>query len=84
VRVPQEVADQRRRRLRATARDHGRSPSAARLAWCDWTLLITNVSSELLTVREALVLARARWQIELLFKLWKAHGPSNESRSDKP
>src|SRR5438270_7644692 len=43
VRVSQEVADQRRRRLRATARDRGRTPSAARLAWADWTLLVTNV-----------------------------------------
>ena len=33
VRVPQEVADQRRRRLRAQARDHGRTPSATSLAW---------------------------------------------------
>jgi Transposase DDE domain len=84
VRVPQEVADQRRRRLRATARDRGRTPSAARLAWCDWTLLVTNVPSDMLTVREALVLARARWQVELLFKLWKSHGHIDESRSGKP
>jgi Transposase DDE domain len=84
VRVPQEVADQRRRRLRATARDRGRTPSAARLAWCDWTLLVTNVPPDMLAVREALVLARARWQIELLFKLWKSHGHIDESRSGKP
>jgi hypothetical protein len=84
VRVPQEVADQRRRRLRASARDRGRTPSAARLAWCDWTLLVTNVPPALLSLREALVLARARWQIELLFKLWKSHGHIDESRSGKP
>src|SRR5947209_10744685 len=84
VRVPQEVADQRRRRLRVQARDRGRAPSAARLAWCDWTLLVTNVPPELLSLREALVLARARWQIELLFKLWKSHGQIDQSRSHKP
>src|SRR2546423_1989136 len=84
VPVPQEVADQRRRRLRATARDRGRTPSAARLAWGDWTLLVTNVPPDMLAVREALVLARARWQIELLFKLWKSHGHIDESRSGKP
>jgi hypothetical protein len=84
VRVPQEVADQRRRRLRAAARDRGRAPSAARLAWCDWTLLVTNAPPALRTLREALVLARARWQIELLFKLWKSHGHIDESRSGKP
>jgi hypothetical protein len=84
VRVPQEVADQRRRRLRATARDRGRTPSAARLAWADWTLLVTNVPPAMLSWRDALVLARARWQIELLFKLWKSHGHIDESRSGKP
>jgi hypothetical protein len=84
VRVPHEVADQRRRRLRADARDRGRTPSAARLAWCDWTILVTNVPADLLSLREALVLARARWQVELLFKLWKSHGHIDESRSGKP
>jgi DDE family transposase len=84
VRVPQEVADQRRRRLRAAARAHGRTPSAASLAWCDWTIFVTNLAPELLSLREALVLARARWQIELLFKLWKSHGQIDQSRSGKP
>jgi len=84
VRVSQEVADQRRRRLRAQARDRGRTPSAASLAWCAWTIFVTNLSPQMLSVREALVLARARWQIELLFKLWKSHGQIDTSRSRKP
>ena len=32
----------------------------------------------------ALVVAACRWQIELLFKLWKSHGRLDESRSAKP
>jgi hypothetical protein len=84
VRVPQEVADQRRRRLRADAREQGRTPSATSLAWCDWTIFVTNVPPALLSLRETFVLARARWQIELLFKLWKSHGQIDASRSRKP
>jgi hypothetical protein len=49
-------------------------PSAVRLAWCDWTILVTNVPESLLTPKEAAVLYRARWQVELLFKRWKSQG----------
>jgi hypothetical protein len=84
VRVPQEVADQRRRRLREEARRKGKAVSAARLALAAWTILVTNVPADMLELREALVLARTRWQIELLFKLWKSHGRVDEARSTKP
>ncbi|MGH2603769.1 MAG: IS4 family transposase, partial [Dehalococcoidia bacterium] len=72
VRVPQAVAAERRRKLRAEARREGQTVSAARVALADWTVLVTNLAADRLAVAEALVLARARWQIELLFKLWKA------------
>jgi len=84
VRVPQAVADERRRRLRAVAQKKGRMVSARRLALAAWTMLVTNVPADRLTVREALVLGRARWQIALLFKLWKSHGRVDESRSLTP
>ena len=38
-----------------------------------WSLFVTNLPPERLTWKEAVVLSRARWQIELLFKLWKSH-----------
>lgn len=82
--VPQEVADQRRRRIRQEAAAKGRTPSALALALAGWTILLTNVPEQLLTMAEALVLMRARWQIELLFKLWKSHGQVDCWRSDKP
>ena len=84
VRVPLAVAHERRHRLRATARKKGRTVSARRLALAAWTMLVTNVPSERLTVREALGLGRTRWQIERLFKLWKSQGRVDESRSLKP
>jgi hypothetical protein len=83
-RVPQEVADQRRHRLRQEAQKKGRMVSAERLAWCDWTVVVTTVPVEQLTVDEALVLLTVRWQIELLFKLWKSHGQVDESRGVRP
>lgn len=74
-RLPQEQANRRRHKLRqAMMKKKGREPSAARLAWCDWTILVTNVPASLLTPPEAAVLYRARWQVELLFKRWKSQG----------
>ena len=72
-RLPAEQANRRRQKLRRDYRDkYGTEPSAERLAWCDWTVLITNVPAELLSPAEAAVLYRARWQVELLFKRWKS------------
>jgi hypothetical protein len=84
VRVPQDVAEERRRKLHAEARHKGQTVSQARLDLADWTIYVTNCPADLLTIPEALVLARLRWQIELLFKLWKSHGQLDTSRSANP
>lgn len=84
VRVPPEVSATRRRKLKAEAQRRGKMVSDARLARADWTILVTSVPVELLATDEALILARARWQIELLFKLWKSHGHLTDSRSQQP
>ena len=83
-RVPDEVAEQRRRRMRDEGQRRGQAVSEERLRLAGWTIYITNVPSSLLSVAEALVLGRVRWQIELLIKLWKSHGRIDESRSAKP
>lgn len=82
--VSQEMADKRRRQLRKQARAKGQTVSRKRLALAGWTILITNLPADRLTPAEARVLARARWQIELLFKLWKQHGQLALSRSQQP
>lgn len=84
VRVPKAVADERRRKLHAEARHKGQTVSEARLKLADWTVLVTNCPVGLLSLEEALVLARVRWQIELLFKLWKSEGGLDRSRSKQP
>jgi DDE family transposase len=74
-RVPEEQANRRRQKLRHETRSkRGCEPSEERLAWCDWTIMVTSVPAEMLTPQEAVVLYRARWQIELLFKRWKSQG----------
>jgi hypothetical protein len=58
--------------------------SAARLRLADWTILLTNVPQEMLSVSEALVLVRWSFQIELFWKLCKQHGKLDTWRSDIP
>jgi hypothetical protein len=83
-RVPPEVAELRRRRLRAEAQRRGQPVSPLRWATADWTIYLTNVPADRLTWQEALVLGHARWQIELLFKLWKSQGVIDEWRTIHP
>ena len=82
-RVPPAVAQTRRRQLRAAARREGQTPSRARLALADWTLALTNVPAERLSGAEVLVLLGVRWQIELVFKLWKQAGRFTQWQSTK-
>lgn len=73
--VPAQMSERRRRKVRADYKNRGRGmPPAKALAACDWTMLVTNLPVEKLSVKEAVVLYRARWQIELLFKRWKSIG----------
>jgi hypothetical protein len=73
LRVPQEMAARRRQKAYERASKHGTVPGKEQLAWCEWTLFVTNCPVELLTWKEVVILYRTRWQIELLFKLWKSH-----------
>jgi hypothetical protein len=83
-RVPTSVAEERRRRLHTEARRKGQAVSQARLTLAEWTIYITNVPQARLSLAEALILGRIRWQIELLFKLWKSLGRLEASRSAQP
>lgn len=82
-RVPLAVDDERRRRIRRAAKEKGRAPARAAMALAAWNVVITNIPQELLSLDEAFVLTRVRWQIELLFKLWKSHGRVDAWRTTK-
>lgn len=83
-RVPPEIAKQRQERIRESAQAHGRDPEAQTLELANWTIVLTNAPSHLLSAEEILVLMRLRWQIEILFKLWKDEGQIDCWRSMNP
>ena len=84
VRVPDKVIQQRQERVRTEAKDRKSKLKQKTLDLCQWTILITNLPVEELSVEEALRLLRTRWQIELLFKLWKDELAVDEWRSQQP
>ena len=72
LRVSEQIANERRRRLKNEARKKGRAVSKHHLRMCDWTLLTTNVPRRWLPLEVVRVLYTVRWQIELLFKQLKS------------
>lgn len=82
--VAPEVAEQRRAHLLEKAKKQGHVPSAEALALASWNLIVTNIAATFLQAQEVLLLYRARWQVELLFKLWKSHGHLDEWSSLNP
>jgi hypothetical protein len=82
--VPATVAAERRRRLRYQAKRKQRPVSRIALVLADWNLYVTSLSAAQLALAEAPILARTRWQIERLFKLWKSNGLLDEWRSRDP
>jgi Transposase DDE domain len=83
-RVPPQVAALRRQRLARRAQKSGRAASVAQRVLCGWNVLVSNAAVEQLSAAEACVLARVRWQVEWLFRLWKSQGGLDESAGAKP
>jgi hypothetical protein len=71
-RVPEEVANQRRMKLRQNASKKGRSVSKKCLALCDWTIFVTNADAERIPPEMMRSFYRVRWTVELVFKSWKS------------
>lgn len=72
IRVPQQVEQERRRKaLKDRNQTHNHSKEYyENLAW---TILITNVSSDVWSPKQMLQVYGFRWRIEIVFKAWKSH-----------
>jgi Transposase DDE domain len=73
-RASEQQITRRHQQQDAYARKHGTQVSQRQRDWACWTIVISNVPDALLTLAEAFVLLRCRWQIELLWNLWKMQG----------
>ncbi|HVM72737.1 MAG TPA: IS4 family transposase [Anaerolineales bacterium] len=73
VQAAPPVAEERRRKALQKARLSGRVPTQEYLDLLAWSLFLTNVPQECLSLEQVLLFYRVRWQIELIFKLWKSY-----------
>jgi len=71
--VPQSVYDQRVRKLRRKTQKNKRTLSKATLSFNRYTFFVTNIPEELLAATEMVTLYKLRWEIELLFKVFKSN-----------
>lgn len=83
-RVSDAIFQQRVAALRDWERRHQQTASPERFALCAWTLLLTNVSADWLAPYQVRHIYALRWQIELLFKLWKNVGLLDEWNTTNP
>lgn len=84
IKVDEQTAAQRIRKLRQYASKQNVTLTRERLQLAHWTILLTNAPPERLALLEVYALLRLRWQIELLFRLWKTYSLIDESQSENP
>ncbi len=71
--LTEEQSMARRRKANKLAKSHGYISSQKNQKLLDWSIFITNVPESKINAEQILTVYRVRWQIELLFKLYKSH-----------
>jgi hypothetical protein len=84
VRASPQTAARQRAHVQEAAQNHGRTPGPRRLALAEWILILTTATPHQAAAAHVATLLRLRWQVELLFKLWKDQGKLDETRGWNP
>jgi hypothetical protein len=78
LRNPAAVTEKRRRTAKEHAKKRGTTLSQTYLYILGWTLFVTNAPDTLMSLKQVYDFYRIRWQIELIFKLWKSYCGLNQ------
>lgn len=70
--LPEKLAEKKRKELIAKKRKKSRKVSKRRIALCGLNAYITNLQQEDWRTKQVHLLYKIRWQIELIFKIWKS------------
>ena len=71
-RLPEEQANEARRRGRRQAQKKGKTLKAATLYLAGWVIVVTTLDPAVWTAETILALYRVRWQVEVAIKRWKS------------
>ncbi len=82
--MPEAVVKRRREHLKDYAHKHCKPINHRQWELAQWAIMLTNAPSSLLSADEVMALMRARWQGELLWKLWKQWGAIDEWQTANP
>ena len=82
--MSETVVQRRREQLKTQAHKQCKPINPRQWELVQWTIVLTNVPLSMLAAAEAMALMRARWQIELLWKLWKDQGQLDEWQTQNP
>jgi hypothetical protein len=78
LRNPDQVTEKRRRTAKEHAKKRGTTLSQTYLFMLGWTLFVTNAPDTMISLKQVYDFYRIRWQIELIFKLWKSYCGLNQ------
>lgn len=71
-RMPDQIYDQRVRKVKAYNHKKGHKTSTGYTDRARFNLFVTNASQEMLTAMAIPLFYKVRWQVELVFKIWKS------------
>jgi hypothetical protein len=77
-RLPKEVSAERLANITRKAADKGKAVSKGTLKYIEWQIYLTNIPQSAMMSEVVCLVYRLRWQIELLFKLYKSVGELNQ------
>jgi hypothetical protein len=83
-RLPANQVAKKRRHAQRLAKKNKRTCSPQHLRWLAWQVCITTVPVSIWSASQVLLVYHLRWQIELVFKLWKSQAKLTPSRYERP
>ena len=72
IKLSKDQAEARKRKANSLAKSHGYTSSRKNQELLNWSIFITNIPSHTTSFSNIFKIYRLRWQIELLFKLYKS------------